>query len=31
MEKQGIVLHEMIPYVLPTKKTKRNTVIFKKA
>ncbi len=30
MEKQGIVLHEMIPYVLPTKKTKRNTVIFKR-
>jgi len=30
MEKQGIVLHEMIPYVLPAKKTKRNTVIFKR-
>lgn len=31
MEREGIVLHEMIPYVLPTKKTKRNTVIFRKA
>ncbi len=31
MQRHGIVLHEMIPYLLPRKKTKRNTVIFRKA
>ena len=30
MEKQRLVLHEVIPYVLPGKKFKRNTLIFKK-
>lgn len=31
MKSHGMVLHEMIPYFLPRKKTKRNTVIFKKS
>ena len=30
MEEQGIVLYKMIPYCLPGKKFRRNTVIFKK-
>lgn len=31
MKSHGMVLHGMIPYFLPKKKTKRNTVIFKKS
>ena len=31
MKKYGIAVYKMIPYILPTKKTKRNTVIFRKA
>jgi 16S rRNA (guanine527-N7)-methyltransferase len=31
LENQGIDIHKMIPYFLPGKKTKRHTVIFKKA
>jgi len=29
-EKQGVILYEKIPYLLPGKKTERNTIIFKK-
>jgi len=30
MEENSLIIHRQIPYILPGKRSKRNTVIFKK-